>query len=98
MSVPQFNAEASLGGTMGIYGGKCVFGRSAAGAVSPMLEKLCGKCESVGALGSIKGIGLQSCCQKVWKWDPITKKLVLTWDCWFERCSPKAERSPWLTF
>ncbi|MCK6470083.1 MAG: hypothetical protein L6Q53_18095 [Candidatus Brocadia sinica] len=98
MNMPGFNAESSFGPTMGIYRGKAVFGRSGTVEVLPMLEKLCGNCETVGALGSIRGIGLRSCCEKMWEWNPITEKLELTSVCWFERCTPEAVRSPWLAF
>lgn len=37
MSLPQFNAEAALGPTMGMYRGKVAYGRSGAVAVLPML-------------------------------------------------------------
>lgn len=98
MNMPGFNAESSLDPTMGIYRGRAIFGRSGTGDVLPMLEKQCGNCETVGRLGSIRGIGLRSCCQKVWTWNPITKKLELSENCWFERCTPEAVRNPWLTF
>jgi hypothetical protein len=36
MNLSQFNAEESLGPTMGLYRGKAVFGRSGTGEVLPM--------------------------------------------------------------
>jgi hypothetical protein len=39
MNLPQFNAEASLGPTLGIYRGKAVYGRSGAVEVLPMLPR-----------------------------------------------------------
>ena len=39
MNLPQFNAEASLGPALGIYGGKAVYGRLGAVEVLPMLPK-----------------------------------------------------------
>jgi hypothetical protein len=36
MNIPGFNAESSLGPTMGIYRGKAGFGRSGTGEVLPM--------------------------------------------------------------
>jgi hypothetical protein len=37
MNLPHFNAQASLGPTMGIYGGNAVFGELGAGKVLPVL-------------------------------------------------------------
>jgi hypothetical protein len=39
MNLPQFNAEASLGPTLGIYRGKAVYGGSGAVEVLPMLPR-----------------------------------------------------------
>ena len=46
MKLPQFNAEASLGPTRGVYGGNADFGSSS--GVLPMLAKQCTNCETVG--------------------------------------------------
>lgn len=88
MKMPGFNAEASLDPATDIYKGNTVFGSSGAVEVLPMLGKQCGNCELVGGLGGIRGVGMRSCCQNVWKWNPITNKLELSQQCWFESCSP----------
>ncbi len=94
MSLPQFNAEASLGPNVGIYRGKCAMGRSSELRVSPMLEKFCGNCEPApGGLG-----GIRVCSQRVWKWNPATGRLELVYEHTTEGCI--AERSPsrWWAF
>jgi len=88
MNVPQFHAEASLGPTVGTYGGNAVVGRSDGTAILPMLGKTCTNCETTGGLGSIRGIGVRSCCQQQWQWNPITHRYEPVTSCWFESCSP----------
>lgn len=94
MRMPGFDAELSLGPATGRYRGKTAFGGSRSGEVMPMLEKQCGNCEPlVGGFG-----GIRSCCQKVWKWNPASKKLELSWDCTFESCTPAPKVNRWFTF
>jgi hypothetical protein len=98
MNIPGFTAKASLGSIMSFYPDKSIFSNSGRVAVVPMLDEICGNCELVGGLGGIRGVGMKSCCRKVWKYDPITKRYAPTWDCWFESCSPVAQPNRWLTF
>ena len=101
MNMPGFDAESSLSPTVGVYRGRARFGRSGSGEVLPMLDDICGNCRSVGGhggVGGVVGIGLRSCCRKVWKYDPITKRYAPTWECRFESCTPEAVRNPWFSF
>jgi hypothetical protein len=94
MSIPGFYAEKSIGPTIGRYRGQAVFGGRSKGEVLPMLERLCTNCEPlVGGFG-----GIRSCCQKVWKWNPATHRLELSWDCTFESCTVGPKVNPWFTF
>jgi hypothetical protein len=94
MNIPGFHAESSLGPAIGRYRGTAVFGGSRTGQVLPMLERTCGACEPlVGGFG-----GIRSCCQKVWKWNPATHRLELSWDCTFESCTPAPKVNRWFTF
>ena len=94
MNLPQFSAEAALGPTEHVYRRNAVSGGS--GCVLPMLDKQCGNCAEVGRFGGIRGVGRRSCCQRVWTWNPATKRLELSWSCWFESCTP--ERTSILSF
>jgi hypothetical protein len=96
--MPGCIAESSLGPTQGIYRGKAVFGASGTVEVLPMLDDVCGNCERVGSVGGVVGVGRGSCCQKVWKHDPITKRYAPTWSCWFVSFQPEAVRNRWLSF
>lgn len=98
MNIPGFHAESSLTPTVGIYGGKTGWGGLGTVQVLPMLDDICGKCESIGGLVGIRGVGLRSCCRKVWKYDHVTKRYAPTWECRFESCTPEPVRNPWLTF
>lgn len=98
MSIPGFNAELSLGVAEGAYRVSAVLARSYAVRVLPMLDDVCGNCETVGRFGGISGVGRMSCCRKTWRYDPITKRYSPTWSCWFESCSPEATVNRWLSF
>jgi hypothetical protein len=94
MRMPGFDAESSLDPAVGRYRGQATFGGTRTGAVVPMLEKLCTNCEQlVGGFG-----GIRSCCQRVWKWNPATKRLELSWECTFESCTPLPKVNDWLAF
>jgi hypothetical protein len=89
MNLPQFNAEASLRRSTGIYGGQAVPGRSGGAAVLPMLP-ICTNCSTVGRFPGIGGVGLRSCCEEVWTCSPITNRCSSSWNCWSESCTPPA--------
>ena len=69
MNLPQFNAEASLGPTMGIYRGKALFGRLGTGEVLPMQEFLASSTRSrnldLPFLGSTGLSRTMTCCGRV---------------------------------
>jgi hypothetical protein len=92
MSLPGFGAESSLHAPATHYAGSVGTGRWGTSIVAPALP-ICGGCETVGGIGSIMGVGRRSCCQQVWKFDPITKRLARTWSCWFEQCTPQRAAS-----
>jgi len=98
MSIPGFNAELSLGALERSYRESAVPDRTGDVRVLPMLDDICGNCEIVGGFGTIKGVGIKSCCRKVFAYDPITKRYTQTWSCWFERCTPERVVNPWFTF
>lgn len=98
MSIPGFNADASLGPTRGTYRRQVAFDGSATATVLPMAAKTCGKCEVVGAFGTIRGVGRRACSRTVWKYDPITKRYTQTTEQWFESCTPEREVNRWFRF
>lgn len=65
MNTPGFDAESSLGPTMGIYRGKAVFGRLGTGEIQPAQEFLASSARSRNldllSLGSI-GLKREFCC------------------------------------
>ena len=89
MRLPRFTAEFSLDAAAGRqFQGEGHFESSGTAAVVPMLDDLCGNCETVGGLGGIHGVGRRSCCRKVVRYDPLTKRYTTSWDCRFESCTP----------
>ncbi len=98
MSIPGFNAELSLSAVEKAYTASGVMANSNAVRVLPMLDNICGNCETVGGFGGISGVGRRSCCRKQFTYDPITKRYTQTWSCWFESCTAEAKVNRWLSF
>jgi hypothetical protein len=84
MTLPQFNAKASLGPVAGFYS---VLSNSTGNAVLPMLAKQCTNCEVVGRFPGIGGAGFRSCCQPVLSCVPAPCHVVE--NCWIESCLPQ---------
>jgi hypothetical protein len=94
MNLPQFNAEASLGPSIGIYRANALSSRSGRLGVLAALGTTCGNCETVGGFGGIRGAGRRSCCREVY--NPITKRIETS--CWFESCAPGLATGGLLSF
>lgn len=88
MEMPGFTAELSLTTSKCNHTDKALFDKLGYGEVFPMLDEFCTSCETVGGLGGIAGIGRRSCCRRAWVFNPITRRLEQSWQCYSERCTP----------
>ena len=88
MSLPQFNAETSLGPVARFYS---VVTRSTGNAVLPMMGTQCTNCEVVGRFPGIVGAGFRSCCQQTVSCVPAPCHVVE--NCWIESCIPESAGS-----
>lgn len=98
VGLPGVTAESSFCQSKNIHHGSAVFSRSLGDEFLPMLDQVCTGCQTVGGFGPVAGVGRRSCCSKVWRYDPITRRYEPSWECHFESCSPSAVTSGMLAF
>jgi hypothetical protein len=83
--MPSSDAAASLYRSVGRPYVTGPMRRPSGKALAHAAARTCDPCQR---LPGHFGVGVRSCCERVFKWNPNTRQLEWVWECDIETCTP----------